>query len=330
MTMKSVLVTGGTGTFGRAFVNDCLQRNVNRIVVYSRDEQKQEEMARQLGNSLNRDTLRFFIGDVRDASRLKMALRGIDTVIHAAALKIVPACEYNPVEAVRTNIGGAENVITAALETGVKKVIALSTDKAVSPVNLYGATKLAAERLFIAANNLSGASGDGLGACQFSVVRYGNVAGSRGSIIPLFKKLVEEGAPVPITHMDMTRFWITVEDAVRFVTECHGRMRGGEIFVPKMPSFRVVDLANAISDNFTFPKWNTLAAVALRVVGMRPGEKLHETLVTPHDTPLLSTLPDYFIIHPNWKPPAYDLSDFRYSSDNNQFLSIQQLRRLAQ
>jgi len=251
-----------------------------------------------------------------------MAMRGIDTVVHAAALKIVPKCEYDPIEAVRTNVGGAENVIRAAIAAGVSKVIGLSTDKAVAPVNLYGATKLTAERLFIAANHLSGSPGN-RNATRFSVVRYGNVAGSRGSVIPLFKRLVAAGAPLPITHPEMTRFWIEIEHAVEFVIQCLSTMMGGEVFIPRMPSFRVVDLADEVDPT---------SSVNWPIVGIRPGEKIHETLITPHDTPFLvdDVGRDRFMIMPEWSPISRrQLTDFTYSSDTNtEWLSVEELREL--
>lgn len=323
--MTSVLVTGGTGSWGRAFARHALtDGRVSRIVIYSRDEQKQEEMARELQPDDPDGRMRYMLGDVRDEPRLRSAMRDIDTVVHAAALKIVPKCEYDPIEAVRTNIGGAENVIHASIAAGVSNVIALSTDKAVAPLNLYGATKLTAERLFIAANHLSGSTGDE-DATRFSVVRYGNVAGSRGSVIPLFKRLHAEGRPLPITHPEMTRFWITIEDAVNFVIGCFEIMRGGEIFIPRMPSFRIVDLADAIDSR------NTM------IVGIRPGEKIHETLITPHDTPYLqadSSGPGFagFTIQPEWASfLKLNPMDFTYSSDTNtQWLSVDDLRGLIQ
>lgn len=321
--MTNFLISGGTGTFGRAFARHLLQ-DTGRIVVYSRDEQKQEDMARELSGHMRFQNLRFLLGDVRDVDRLTMAMRGIDTVIHAAALKIVPKCEYDPIEAVRTNVGGAENVIRASIAAGVSKVIALSTDKAVAPVNLYGATKLTAERLFIAANHLSGSPGD-KNATRFAVVRYGNVANSRGSVIPLFKRLYAEGSSLPITHKEMTRFWITIDDAVQFVVQCLDDMIGGEVFIPRMPSFRIVDLAEAIirnGDGFR----------GAQVVGMRVGEKVHECLITPHDTPYLMDEPNRFIITPPWsRTHVNDLHDFTYSSDTNtEWLSVDDLRRLTQ
>jgi UDP-N-acetylglucosamine 4,6-dehydratase len=322
--MKSVLVTGATGTFGRAFIKERLTHKSGfRIVVYSRDEQKQEELERELSGQSGAESVRYVLGDVRDANRLQSAMRGINTVIHAAALKIVPRCEYSPIEAVSTNIGGAENVIRASIAAGVSKVIALSTDKAVNPINLYGATKLVAERLFIAANHLSGSPGNP-DATRFSCVRYGNVSGSRGSVIPLFKKLSAEGKPLPITHTEMTRFWITIDQAVAFVVQCLGKMEGGEVFIPLMPSFRIVDLADAILPDPNY---------GCDIVGMRVGEKIHETLITPHDARYLTSKANHFIINPNWlpaKPDSFAEHDFTYSSDTNtEWLSVDDLRRMV-
>lgn len=319
--MRSVMITGGTGTFGRVFARHLIrQADVDRIVIFSRDEQKQEEMAREfLGNP----KIRYLLGDVRDVRRLRLAMRGIDTVVHAAALKIVPKCEYDPIEAVHTNINGTANVAEAAIECGVSLVLMLSTDKAVAPVNLYGSTKLSAERLMISANHLSGSPGDP-DATRFSVVRYGNVAGSRGSVIPLFKRLVAEGKPLTVTHPEMTRFWITADDAVRFVSHCLHDMRGGEVFIPRMPSFRIMDLADAFERSHE-------RIIGTTIVGMRPGEKIHETLITSHNTPWLSAFPGRFVIHPEWKAPPFELSDFSYSSDaNTEWLSVVDLRKLIQ
>lgn len=322
--MKSVLVTGATGTFGRAFIKERLTHKSGfRIVIYSRDEQKQEELERELSGQSGAESVRYVLGDVRDANRLQSAMRGINTVIHAAALKIVPRCEYSPIEAVSTNIGGAENVIRASIAAGVSKVIALSTDKAVNPINLYGATKLVAERLFIAANHLSGSPGNP-DATRFACVRYGNVAFSRGSVIPLFKKLSAEGKPLPITHPEMTRFWITIDQAVAFVVQCLGKMEGGEVFIPRMPSFRIMDLAEAITTKTKNEYYNWTD------VGMRAGEKIHETLITPHDTPNLMVGPDNWVIQPEWRSPKHVLSDFTYSSDTNtEWLSVDDLRRMV-
>lgn len=285
LTGKSVLVTGGTGSFGKKFVKTVLDRyKPRRLIVFSRDELKQFEM----GMSLSPETypcLRYFIGDVRDAERLQMALREVDVVVHAAALKQVPAAEYNPFECIQTNVIGAENVVRAALNCGVKTVIALSTDKAASPVNLYGASKLASDKIFVAANNLSGSIGT-----RFSVVRYGNVLGSRGSVIPFFRKLIDEGADsLPITDPEMTRFWITLQQGVDFVLSCLAMMKGGEIFVPKIPSMKITDLARHMAPN-----------LEQRIVGIRPGEKIHETLITEDDSRSTYELPDRYMILPEF------------------------------
>jgi UDP-N-acetylglucosamine 4,6-dehydratase len=282
---KSVLVTGGTGSFGQKFVRTVLERyKPRRLIIFSRDELKQFEM----GISLPMDTypcLRYFIGDVRDSERLNMALREVDVVVHAAALKQVPAAEYNPFECIQTNVIGAENVVRAALNNKVKRVIALSTDKAASPVNLYGASKLASDKIFVAANNLSGSLGT-----RFSVVRYGNVLGSRGSVIPFFRKLIVEGAEsLPITDAEMTRFWITLQQGVCFVLSCLSLMKGGEIFVPKIPSMKITDLASYMAPN-----------LPQRIVGIRPGEKIHETLITEDDARSTFELPDRYMILPEF------------------------------
>ena len=308
----SILITGGTGSFGSRFVETVLRRyRPRRLVVFSRDEQKQYELAQKLDHEQGR-SLRFFIGDVRDADRLEMAMRGIDYVVHAAALKHVPAAEYNPFECIKTNVNGAENVVRAALRTGVKRVIALSTDKAANPINLYGASKLAADKIFVAANNLSGK-----GETRFSVVRYGNVLGSRGSVVPLFERLIrEKAASLPITDERMTRFWITLNQGVDFVLSSLAMMHGGEIFVPKIPSLKVVDLAR-----FMAPGMPT------RTVGIRPGEKLHEVLITTDDARTTIELPDRYIIEPAfafWSREHYEKSgarpvaeDFCYASNTN-------------
>lgn len=278
---KSILVTGGTGSFGKSFVAATLARcKPARLVVFSRDEWKQQEMAQQFGQ----DCMRYFIGDVRDAERLVQAMRGIEYVIHAAALKQVPAAEYNPMECIRTNVNGAENVIRAALANNVRRVIALSTDKAANPINLYGASKLASDKLFVAANNIAGSQ-----PTRFSAVRYGNVVGSRGSVVPYFRKLIEAGADaLPITHPDMTRFWITLEQGLAFVSKAFERMQGGEIFVPKIPSIRVVDLARAMAPGLPH-----------RVVGIRPGEKLHEVMCPADDSHLTLEFDDHYVIRPS-------------------------------
>jgi len=279
---KSILITGGTGSFGHRYVPTLLQQyNLKRLVIYSRDELKQYEMAMKFQGHEN--VMRFFIGDVRDASRLREATRGIDIIIHAAAIKHVPIAEYNPMECIKTNIHGAENVIRAALDNNVEHVMALSTDKAANPINLYGATKLASDKLFVAANNMSG------GRTKFAVVRYGNVVGSRGSVVPFFKNLIKEGADsLPITHKDMTRFWITLQQGVDFVLKCMERMDGGEIFVPKIPSVRIVDLAKAMAPD-----------LPIKTIGIRPGEKLHEIMCPADDSHLTLEFDDYFIISPS-------------------------------
>ena len=278
---QSILITGGTGSFGKQYIRTILERyKPRRVVVYSRDELKQFEMQQHF----NAPSMRYFIGDVRDESRLTMAMSGIDYVIHAAALKQVPAAEYNPTECIRTNVMGAENVIHAALACGVKKVIALSTDKAANPINLYGATKLCSDKLFVAANNIVGDK-----VTSFSVVRYGNVVGSRGSVVPFFEKLLAEGADhLPITHRDMTRFWITLQQGVDFVLTNFKRMQGGEIFVPKIPSIRITDLAKAMAPD-----------VEQRIIGIRPGEKLHEIMCPADDSHLTIEFDDHFVISPS-------------------------------
>lgn len=276
----NILITGGTGSFGKKYTEILLDNyKPNKIIIYSRDELKQYEMAQEY----NSPCMRYFIGDVRDKDRLKKAFFGVDYVIHAAALKHVPIAEYNPMECIKTNIHGAENVIDAALECHVKKVIALSTDKAASPINLYGATKLASDKLFVAANNMKGSS-----RTEFAVVRYGNVVGSRGSVVPFFKKLVSEGAKeLPITDDKMTRFWITLRQGVEFVLKNFERMQGGEIFIPKIASMNVIDLAHAIA-----PELPT------KIIGIRPGEKLHEVMVPKDDSHLTLEFEDHFVIKP--------------------------------
>ena len=277
---KSILITGGTGSFGRKYTQTLLERyRPRRLVIYSRDELKQFEMQQEFAQPC----MRYFIGDVRDRDRLVQAMNGVDFVIHAAALKQVPAAEYNPIECVKTNIHGAENVIAAALANDVQRVIALSTDKAANPINLYGATKLVSDKLFVAANNVAGGH-----RTRFAVVRYGNVVGSRGSVVPFFRKLIEEGADhLPITHADMTRFWISLQQGVDFVLKNFERMQGGEIFVPKIPSIRIVDLAAAMAPG-----------VATRIVGIRPGEKLHEVMCPADDSHLTMQFADHYVIGP--------------------------------
>lgn len=310
---RAILITGGTGSFGKRLVKTVMRRfTPKRLVVFSRDELKQYEMAHELGIDEGHPYLRFFIGDVRDRDRLGMAMRGIDFVVHTAALKQVPTAEYNPFECLHTNVIGAENVVHAAIQTGVKRVIALSTDKATNPINLYGASKLASDKIFVAANHLSGQGGT-----RFSVVRYGNVIGSRGSVIPRFQKLIAEGADhLPITDSRMTRFWITLQQGVRFVLSCFEMMHGGEIFVPKIPSMRIVDLAGSLAPD-----------LPLREIGVRPGEKLHEVMITEDDSRTTVELDDRYVIEPAfaWWPRESYLSNggrpvadgFRYSSDTN-------------
>ncbi len=290
---KSILITGGTGSFGHQYTQTLLQRyQPKKIIIYSRDELKQYEMQQVF----NQSCMRYFIGDVRDSIRLLQAMQNVDFVIHAAALKQVPAAEYNPMECIKTNIYGAENVIQAALENNVKKVIALSTDKAANPINLYGATKLASDKLFVAANNMAGGH-----PTTFSVVRYGNVVGSRGSVVPYFKKLVDENADyLPITDPAMTRFWITLQDGVNFVLKNFERMTGGEIFVPKIPSVRIVDLAKAIAEHLPH-----------KIIGIRPGEKIHEIMCPADDSHLTIEFEDHYVISPSIK----------FNSRNNDFLT---------
>ncbi|WP_448207957.1 UDP-N-acetylglucosamine 4,6-dehydratase (inverting) [Azospirillum sp. sgz302134] len=321
---RSILVTGGTGSFGRRFVETVLRRaKPRRVIVFSRDEFKQYEMQQHLGPEWA-STLRFFIGDVRDRERLELAMREVDLCVHAAALKHVPAAEYNPMECIHTNVYGAENVVRAALNTGVQRVIALSTDKAANPVNLYGASKLASDKIFIAANNLSGSLGT-----RFSVVRYGNVVGSRGSVIPLFRKMIAEGADaLPVTDERMTRFWITLQHGVDFVVSCFALMQGGEIFVPKIPSMRIVEVARTLAPHLPH-----------KVVGIRPGEKLHEVMITEDDSRQTFELSDRYVIEPTfafWTHEPYErlgaravADGFRYASDNNSdWLDAEQLTRL--
>ncbi len=322
---KSILITGGTGSFGRKFIAELLASyRPARVVVFSRDELKQYEMQQ----TLNAPCMRYFLGDVRDRERLKQAMRGIDLVIHAAALKQVPAAEYNPTECIRTNVGGAENVIYAALENDVDKVIALSTDKAASPINLYGATKLVSDKLFVAANNVAGRQ-----RTRFAVVRYGNVVGSRGSVVPFFRKLLAEGVrSLPITDERMTRFWITLAHGVEFVLQNFQRMQGGELFVPKIPSVRIVDLARAMAPG-----------LALEIVGIRPGEKLHETMITADDSRNTLEYDDHYLITPSISFIVHSdyhrnglgerglpvAEGFKYASNTNgRFLDIAELRVL--
>jgi UDP-N-acetylglucosamine 4,6-dehydratase len=284
---KSIIVTGGTGSFGKAFTKRALETlKLKRLVIYSRDELKQYEMEAELRRTYDAKTLecvRFFIGDVRDGDRLTVAMRGCNYVVHAAALKHVPIAEYNPMECVKTNVYGAENVVRAALENGIHRVIALSTDKACNPINLYGATKLASDKIFIAANNIVGDR-----STRFAVVRYGNVIGSRGSVIPFFRKLAAEKAVLPITDVRMTRFWITLEQGVDFVLSCFDMTQGGEIFVPKIPSVNIMKLANVVGEG-----------LETKIVGIRPGEKLHETMISTDDAWCTVELPDRYAIEPS-------------------------------
>lgn len=321
---KSILITGGTGSFGKQYLRTLLNRyKPKKLIVYSRDELKQFEMQQEF----DKPCMRFFIGDVRDLDRVIQAMNGVDYVIHAAALKQVPVAEYNPFECIKTNIHGAENVIRAAIENNVTKVIALSTDKAAKPINLYGATKLASDKMFVAANNMAGGH-----PTRFSVVRYGNVAGSRGSVVPFFHKLIENGTEtLPITHPDMTRFWITLQQGVDFVLKDFERMKGGEIFVPKIPSMRVVDLAEAMSPG-----------IKQEIVGIRPGEKLHEVMCPRDESHLTLAFNDHFVIKPsitffdggndftmNMLGEKGELVDINYeynSGKNPVFLSVEELR----
>jgi len=277
---KSILITGGTGSFGKKCVKMLLEQyKPKKIIVFSRDELKQFEMSQEF----NQPCMRYFIGDVRDKERLNQAMYGIDYVIHAAALKQVPAAEYNPTECIKTNISGAENVISAALSNDVKKVIALSTDKAANPINLYGATKLVSDKLFVAANNIKGPR-----QCIFSVVRYGNVLGSRGSVVPFYKRLIANGEKeLPVTDEDMTRFFITLEQGVNFVIKNFARMKGGEVFVPKIPSMFIKDLAKAIAPE-----------MPIKIIGIRPGEKLHEIMCPADDSHLTLEFDDHYVITP--------------------------------
>jgi UDP-N-acetylglucosamine 4,6-dehydratase len=319
----SVLVTGGTGSFGKHFIHAVLSRTrAKRVVVFSRDELKQFEMA-QDPRFRGDERIRYFLGDVRDKDRLRQAFRDIDTVVHAAALKQVPACEYNPFEAIKTNVVGAENIIEVAIDRGVSRVVALSTDKACNPVNLYGATKLCSDKLFVAGNAYAGRIGT-----AFAVVRYGNVVGSRGSVIPFFLRERATGR-LPITHPDMTRFWITLDRGVSFVMESLGRMRGGELYVPKIPSMRILDLARAIGLECEYP-----------VVGIRPGEKLHEMMISADDARLTYEHDDHYVIEPQfpwWGERHADgvargrpvPEGFSYASDtNDQWLGIEALREM--
>ena len=319
LEQSSLLVTGGTGSFGQAFVRHALDHlNPRRVVVFSRDELKQYEMRAAFGDD---PRLRWFLGDVRDVDRLRRALHGVDCVVHAAALKQVDTAEYNPMEYIKTNVLGSQNVIDASIDSGVRKVVALSTDKASSPINLYGATKLTADKLFVAANNYGAAYGT-----QFSVVRYGNVMGSRGSVIPFFRSLHEQGLPITITDSRMTRFWITLNQAVNFVVESFRMMTGGELYVPRIPSMRIVDLAEAIAPGSPLVE-----------IGIRPGEKLHEEMVSGDDSRRTFRLQDRYVVAPvlaewGYFPAVGEalLDGFAYRSDTNDlWLTIDDLRDLV-
>ena len=320
LTGASILVTGGTGSFGGAFIRHVLDHeDPRRVVVFSRDELKQYEMRADFGGD---ERLRWFLGDIRDVERLRRAMHGVDYVVHAAALKQVDTAEYNPTEYVRTNILGSQNVIDASIDSGVRKLVALSTDKASSPINLYGATKLTADKLFVAANNYGSAYGT-----AFSVVRYGNVMGSRGSVIPFFRSLRERSLPITITDKRMTRFWITLDQAVQFVIASFDMMSGGELYVPRIPSMRIVDLAEAVAPGSPIEE-----------IGIRPGEKLHEEMIAADDSRRTTRLEDRYVVSPvlaEWGFPGVrgePLPDgFAYRSDTNDlWLSIEDLRRLAQ
>jgi UDP-N-acetylglucosamine 4,6-dehydratase len=319
-TDKVILVTGGTGSFGKKFIEIMLNEyHPAKLIVYSRDELKQHEMR---VSGFNHPSLRYFIGDVRDGDRLRRAMHGVDTVVHAAALKQVPACEYNPMEAIKTNILGSSNVVEAALDAGVNKVLALSTDKAVNPVNLYGATKLAAEKLFVQSNAYAGGM-----STRFSCVRYGNVVGSRGSVVPIFLQQRNSGQ-LTITDQRMTRFWLTLEQGVRFVIRRIEQMQGGEVFVPKIPSMNLVDLAKAIAPT-----------ARLEVVGIRPGEKLHEVLISDDEARGTVELEEMFVVQPSgtlwfghaWQEQGHPLPDgFIYASNKNpQWLTVDQIREMV-
>jgi len=323
---KSILITGGTGSFGNQFVSYLLENySPKKIIIYSRDELKQFEMQQRF----SQPCMRYFIGDVRDKERLITAMKDVDYVVHAAALKQVPAAEYNPNECIKTNINGAQNVIDASIANNVSRVVALSTDKAANPVNLYGATKLASDKLFVAANNISGASGP-----RFSVVRYGNVVGSRGSVVPYYRQLLQQGCDsLPVTHPEMTRFWITLDEGVEFVVKSFSRMQGGEIFVPKIPSVRITDLVEAMSGKKDY-----------EVIGIRPGEKLHEIMVPEEMAHHTIEFSDHFVISPaitffdksldyynnklGEKGTAAECKFEYHSGTNSHLLTVDELRNL--
>ena len=324
---KTILITGGTGSFGRKFVNYILDNyKPKKLIIFSRDELKQSQMSADLTPKNKKNILRFFIGDVRDLSRLSLAFQEVDIVVHAAALKNVPVTEYNPFEAVKTNIIGAQNVIDASLKNNVKKVIALSTDKASSPINLYGATKLASDKLFVAANNFKGNN-----KTVFSIVRYGNVMGSRGSVIPIFLNYIEKNY-FPITDNRMTRFNITLNEAIKFVLECFKIMKGGEIFVPKLPSIKITDLAKALRPKFK-----------IKIIGLRPGEKLHEEMISSNESLNTIELSKFYVICPQSKLIDWDKNyylknfknsknckqGFHYSSETNEkFLTVTDIKKI--
>lgn len=319
-TNQVVLVTGGTGSFGKKFVEILLRdHNPTKMIIYSRDELKQHEMRI---SGFDHVDLRYFIGDVRDLNRLRRAMQGVDIVVHAAALKQVPACEYNPMEAIKTNVLGSSNVIEAALDAGVSKVMALSTDKAVNPINLYGATKLAAEKLLVQSNAYAGGT-----ATRYSCVRYGNVVGSRGSVIPVFLKQKNE-KKLTITDERMTRFWITLDQGIRFVIRCIEQMQGGEVFVPKIPSMKVVDIARVIAPE-----------AELEAIGIRPGEKLHEVLIHVDEARSTIELEDMFVVQPSealwfghaWRDIGRPLPEgYRYASDSNsEWLTLEQIKEIV-
>jgi UDP-N-acetylglucosamine 4,6-dehydratase/5-epimerase len=318
---SSILVTGATGSFGKAFLNYALTHlDPQRIVVFSRDELKQYELRQMFGDD---SRLRFFLGDIRDKARLDRAMHNIDYVVHAAALKQVDTAEYNPSEFVETNINGSQNVIDAAIDKGVKKVVALSTDKASSPINLYGATKLVADKLFIAGNHYAATH-----PTRLAVVRYGNVMGSRGSVVPLFRKLAAEGKSLPITDKRMTRFWITLPQAVKFVVDSFDVMQGGELFVPRIPSMKILDLVEAVAPNS-----------ATHEMGVRPGEKLHEEMIASDDSRRTLRFPDRYVVQPVVASWGYEAPEggeevedgFNYRSDNNDlWLSVEDMRKLLE
>jgi len=327
-TDKTILITGGTGSFGKEYVRNILKNyKPKKVIVYSRDEMKQFDMENEFKDYSN---LRFFIGDVRDYERLLMAMKNVDFVVHAAALKIVPTAEYNPMECIRTNVNGAENLVKAAINNNVKKVIALSTDKAANPINLYGASKLASDKIFIAGNTLAGFNHP----TKFSVVRYGNVINSRGSVVPFFKKLISENKKyIPITDIRMTRFWISLDEGINFVIKSFERMIGGEIFIPKLPSLKITDLAFVMAPNLDH-----------KVIGIRPGEKIHEVMCPADDSHLTLEFKNHFVITPSieidYVKKSYQTDslgekgvfvpiDFEYSSSNNKhFLNKEDIKKI--